>query len=192
MYIKPYSFPQSNNVVDGNLNQCTSSHAYKHIENIVPPSPPDLFPQSNNVDLTHSVSGHDPPDDKHNDNVSPLGQYSYPSCEAHEKHLPPNPPSTTPNSKSGVRCLYTNTDFLQNKIDLIEVYAQQNDIDIIALSEINNKFASREEIVSTKFFLPGFTAFQNDDGRGVLLLVKDSFKVTQLKNIDSIFSPSIF
>ena len=45
-------------------------------------------------------------------------------------------PSFSETRKAGVRCLYTNTDFLQNKIDLIEIYAHQNNVDIIAITEI--------------------------------------------------------
>ena len=158
MYIKPsYLFPQSNIVDDSKLNQCTSGHAYRHIENVVPPS-----------------------------------QDSHVTHETHANSIPPHPSPTTTNCKSGLKCMYTNTDFLQNKIELIETYAHQNNIDIIAITEIHNKFATREEMLNTKFFLPGYTALQNDDGRGVLLLVKESYKVIQLKHFDSIFSPSIF
>ena len=78
---------------------------------------------------------------------------------------------------SSLKCLYTNADFLHNKIELIEIYAQNNNVDVIAITEIHDKFANKDQKLMTKFSLPGFNSFQVNEGRGVLLLVKDKLKV---------------
>ena len=112
-------------------------------------------------------------------------------CNENENVLPSNSNSSDEGEDLGLKCLYTNTDFLKNKLDLIEIYAHANNIDIIAITEINDKFATKEEVNDTNFFLPGYTSFQNNSGRGVLLLIREGIKASRINEYET-FSPSIF
>ena len=94
--------------------------------------------------------------------------------------------------KAGLNCMYTNADFLHNKLELIEIFAQTHNIDIIAISEIHDKFADVDTRKSTTFSIPGFSTHKSDGGRGVCLFIKNHIKTTKLENFDSLFSPSIF
>ena len=102
------------------------------------------------------------------------------------------PEGTEIKTNRGMNCLYTNADFLQNKLDIIEHFALEHKIDIIAINEIHDKFASTEDKRNTLFNLPGFTTHQNDEGRGVCLFIKNGIKVTVLEQFNSLFSPSMF
>ena len=94
--------------------------------------------------------------------------------------------------RSGLRCLYTNTDFLQNKLNLIELFVTQHDIDVIALTETLNKFESVEDQANVNFIIPGYTNYQNNYGRGVCVFIKNTFSVTQLTDCEKLFTPSVY
>ena len=68
-----------------------------------------------------------------------------------------------------IKCLYTNTDCLRNKLEEIEVFCNENKIDIVAITETQLKNRDSDD----NFILPGFVPFQSDKGRGVALFIRE-------------------
>ena len=92
------------------------------------------------------------------------------------------------NSKPGINCIYTNADQLNNKLEEIILYVNENNVDIIAINETLPKNLSIQPI----FSIPGFNCFSSYEGRGVCIFVKNTFEVKELTDIESIFKPSKF
>ena len=84
-------------------------------------------------------------------------------------------------SQQNLRCLYTNTDQLLNKLDELESFCVENKIDVVAVTETlpKDKASDKEHL---KFILNGYSCIQNNNGRGVCLFYKDSLTVTEIKN----------
>ena len=74
----------------------------------------------------------------------------------------------------GLKCMSTNTDTLNNKLELLETFIFQEKIDVIAVQEIHNKNDNQELKDCTKFILPGFHCLKNNTGRGVCLFIKEN------------------
>ena len=90
--------------------------------------------------------------------------------------------------KNGVKCLYTNTDTLHNKLDEIKLFVDKEDIHFLAITETLSKSSIDCEPI---FILPGFECISNNGGRGVALFVKDGTEFTRITDYDDIFSPSV-
>ena len=92
----------------------------------------------------------------------------------------------------GLKILYTNTDYLPNKLEEIETFVHQNNIDIVALVETLDKRIPVIEQTNINFILPGFTTFQKNQGRGLCLFVKENLSVNRLEDLENLFDKSIF
>ena len=86
----------------------------------------------------------------------------------------------------------TNTDTLNNKLELLQELLFSESIDVVAISETHYKNANEEEKTTTKFVIPGYQCLQNDSGRGVCLFIKNCYKISTNPEYESIFNPSIF
>ena len=86
----------------------------------------------------------------------------------------------------GLRCLYTNTDRLQNKLIELETYCIENKIDLIAITETLPKENTPDK-ANIKFVLDGYTTLQNNTGRGICIFYKDSLTVTEIPSTESSF-----
>ena len=80
--------------------------------------------------------------------------------------------------QDGLRCLYTNTDSLNNKIIEIQSYCCEHKIDLIFICETLPK--QNYDKSNIKFIIPGYSALQDNTGRGVALFYKDSLSVTEI------------
>ena len=103
----------------------------------------------------------------------------------------PPPPTHKPSvtKSNGIKCFYTNTDQLNNKLEELILFSKEHDIDIIALNETLPKNCSNEVPV---FIIPGYECFPDNEGRGVCIFVKNSFEVKHITDIEDMYSPSIF
>ena len=117
--------------------------------------------------------------------------FSSSASELFESKLHKDPVNSAEKQK-GLRCFYTNSDFLQNKLELLEEFVLKNKIDIIAVTETLDKFVPVNDQQNLHFILPGFTSFQKNSGRGVCLFVREGLTVTRLEDCESLFDPSIF
>ena len=84
-------------------------------------------------------------------------------------------------SQQNLKCLYTNTDQLQNKLLELESFCIDNKIDIISITETLPKDNNIDK-ENIKFVLNGYSCIQINNGRGVCLFYKDSLTVTQIPN----------
>ena len=78
----------------------------------------------------------------------------------------------------GLRCLYTNTDTLTNKLTELEHFCSMNKIDLIAITETIPK--GNSDCVNLKFVLEGYSTLQNNLGRGVCLFYKNNLTVNEV------------
>ena len=100
--------------------------------------------------------------------------------------------NTNNENNIGIKCLSTNTDSLNNKMELLENFVFKENIDVVALQEIHNKNETQDIKDSKNFILPGYQTFQNNTGRGVCLFVKQNHYVEPIPEFEHLFSPSIF
>ena len=100
-------------------------------------------------------------------------------------------PTHLAGKRSGIRCLYTNTDCLQNKLELLELFVHDNNIDVIAITETLVKFVPAEDQLNTNFILPGYTNLNKNSGRGVCLFVKNNLNVTRMEDCEALFDTSV-
>ena len=92
-----------------------------------------------------------------------------------------------------MKCLYTNTDCLPNKLNEIEPFLVNNDIKIAAFVETIPKNCVFEEHKNLTFNLDGFNCLSNNNGRGVCVYINNTFEIIErYNNYEDIFSPSIF
>ena len=92
---------------------------------------------------------------------------------------------------------YTNTDILSNKLDEMEIFLHENDIDIITVTEVNNKrerdvLKAGDPVPENKFKIDGYKYIENSSGRGVGMFIKDHLVFVRNKEYEARFSPSIF
>jgi hypothetical protein len=93
--------------------------------------------------------------------------------------------------RSGLKCTYTNTDVLSNKLVELQLFIHTNDIDIVAITETLPKNSSDEDKKDMNFILPGFNSYIDNRGRGACLFVKNSIEVIRYPLEESIYGPSI-
>ena len=91
----------------------------------------------------------------------------------------------------GIKCMYTNTDCLTNKLDELELFFQTEGIDIAAITETLPKNKPGDEILHFDS-VPGYKCLDSQNGRGVCLYIKDSIHYTRCPEYENIFLPSVF
>ena len=90
----------------------------------------------------------------------------------------------------GLRCLYTNTDTLNNKLTELENFCSLNKIDLVSITETLPK--NNTDCVDLKFVLEGYSALQNNLGRGVCLFYKNNLTVNEITDSGLLPHCSIF
>ena len=104
---------------------------------------------------------------------------------------PPHPTDKSLETNSnGIKCLYTNTDQLVNKLEEVILFVKENNVHIIAINETLPKSCSSD--VSPAFIIPGYECFPDNEGRGVCVFVKDIYETKRISDIEDLFHPSIF
>ena len=99
-----------------------------------------------------------------------------------------NNPSPHPTDKSletnsnGIKCLYTNTDQLVNKLEEVILFVKENNVHIIAINETLPKSCSSD--ISPAFIIPGYECFPDNEGRGVCVFVKDIYETKRISDIE--------
>ena len=89
-----------------------------------------------------------------------------------------------------LKCLYTNIDSFTNKKDELLLRLVDEDPDVVAVTEINQKRAGWI-IVPQELQLSGYDMFFNSDGRGVALFIRDSLPSREIVT-DTGFSSSVW
>ena len=89
-------------------------------------------------------------------------------------------------SSKGLKCLYTNTDVLNNKMDELQMCIQTENIDIVAITETLSKNSNDD--YTPVFVIDGFTCIQNNDGRGTAVFIRNKFECTRLTQYENLFS----
>ena len=92
---------------------------------------------------------------------------------------------------NGLRCMYTNTDQLQNKLFELETFCAEHKIDLVAITETLPK-QNVPDKDCIKFNLNGYQTLQNNSGRGVCIFYKDSLTVNEIPHDFNSFPCSIF
>ena len=90
----------------------------------------------------------------------------------------------------GLKCMYTNSDCLTNKMPELERLVSLNSVDVIAVSETLPK--NKQSDINYTFHLTGYQTYQVNDGRGVCLFIKEHLEVTRLEDDEKLFSPNVF
>ena len=85
--------------------------------------------------------------------------------------------------------MYTNADQLPNKMSELELLINQENYDVIAITEVLPK---RNDHHIQSFVLEGYSCLSNTKGRGVSLFIKEGIEVTRITEIEDIFTPSVF
>ena len=91
----------------------------------------------------------------------------------------------------GLKCMYTNTDTLTNKMEELEIQLYKEDIDIVAICETLPKNCDDNEIFNFDT-ISGYKCIDIQKGRGVCIFIKNSLQFTRCYNYESLFSPSVF
>ena len=90
----------------------------------------------------------------------------------------------------GLKCMYTNSDCLTNKMPELERLVSLNSVDVIAVSETLPK--NKQSDINYTFHLTGYQTYQVNDGRGVCLFIKEHLEATRLEDDEKLFSPNVF
>ena len=83
------------------------------------------------------------------------------------------------NKHNGLKCIYTNVDSLLNKREELRVIAQDQNADIIGLTELKPK-NNRYSLQKAELHMEGYDCWPNIDskGRGVAIYTKTSLQAT--------------
>ena len=101
-----------------------------------------------------------------------------------------NPKSNKPTSGS-LHCMYTNSDSMPNKMEELEHFLHDQNVDIAAITETIPKNCSQDEVLNLDT-LPGYKCIHNQSGRGVCIYIKDSLNFTRCHELEKLFEPSVF
>ena len=103
------------------------------------------------------------------------------------------------NNVNSLRCIYSNVDTLSNKTEEIKTYIPNNDVDVAVFTETlpkNPTFGQFEEKkveeINDRVVIPGYTYEENVNGRGVCLIIKNIYEFSRMRDLEDIFSPSLF
>ena len=89
--------------------------------------------------------------------------------------------------------MYTNADMLHNKLDEIESIANNENLDVIAVTEtLLKNMPSDSKPEDFVFNIKGFNTVYNYNGRGLCLFVKQYIDFNQLYDYDKYFKTSLF
>lgn len=108
---------------------------------------------------------------------------------------PPVPPTIKFNTeiKEGINIMYTNTDVLHNKLDELQILADNNDADIIAITEtLLKNMPANTKPEDFAFSLKGYSSIQNYKGRGLCFFIKESIDYVHILDYDAYFDTCIF
>ena len=94
-------------------------------------------------------------------------------------------------NKNKLKCMYTNTDCLTNKLDELELFLQSEHVDIAAICETMPKSKPADEKLNFDI-VSGFECLENQSGRGACLYIKNSLQYTRISEYEELFSPSVF
>ena len=87
-------------------------------------------------------------------------------------------------------------DCLSNKLDEISLFLDKNNIDVAFITETNPKNnRNTDENNRNQNLNPvieGYKCEENPSGRGVCMFYKEYFDISRLKDIESLYSPSLF
>ena len=86
-----------------------------------------------------------------------------------------------------IKCMYTNADTLTNKFLELELLVQENDYDVIAVTEVVPKSLGKQV---DGFVFEGYRVISDLTGRGVCLFIRSDIEVFLLFE-DGVFKPSI-
>ena len=86
------------------------------------------------------------------------------------------------------KCIYTNADQLQNKLDELYVQCVILDADFIFVTEVLPKFnLDNISCASMIYHIDGYKAFhRSDNGRGVIIYAKDTYNISPNQYLNSI------
>ena len=87
-------------------------------------------------------------------------------------------------------CIYTNVDCLTNKIEELEIFLNQHNIDIAAIAETKPKNSTEDKKLNLN--IKGYKCEEDPTGRGTCIYFKENIEVYRYSDIESIFNPSIF
>ena len=97
-----------------------------------------------------------------------------------------NPTNSYSSCKNKLNCIYSNVDVLSNKIDEIENYLTNHNVDIAAFVEtkpkkqINLTSTNKDsDKIKVNPVISGYKIEEDPSGRGICLLVKDSLQVNR-------------
>ena len=86
--------------------------------------------------------------------------------------------------------MYFNADQLQNKLNELEIFLHQENVDIAAIVEISPK---SRDLGITDFIVKGYKkTIIRWEGRGVCLFVKDHIELIEHTELENLYQPSIF
>ena len=87
------------------------------------------------------------------------------------------------------KCIYTNADQLQNKLDELRVQSLTLDADFIFVTEVLPKFnPDNISCASMIYHIDGYNAFHStDNGRGVIIYAKDTFNISPNQYLNSLY-----
>ena len=87
------------------------------------------------------------------------------------------------------KCIYTNADQLQNKLDELRVQSLTLDADYIFVTEVLPKFnPDNISCASMIYHIDDYNAFHStDNGRGVIIYAKDTFNISPNQYLNSLY-----
>ena len=96
-------------------------------------------------------------------------------------------------NKSNCKCLYTNADQYINKRNEMKILVDENQPDIVGITELKPK-NPRYEINESEIAMEGYELFHNlrEEGRGLALLIKKEMNPTPNECLNTHYSEHIF
>ena len=91
-----------------------------------------------------------------------------------------------------LKIIYSNVDSLSNKKEELETILHKDDIDVALICETLPKNPTSAYNKENNFIFEGFETIENNAGRGVCIIYKESLVAKELSFITNIYSPSIF
>ena len=87
------------------------------------------------------------------------------------------------------KCIYTNADQLQNKLDELRVQCVTLDVDFVFVTEVLPKYNPDSISCSSMIYhIDGYNAFHStDNGRGVLIYAKDTYNISPNQYLNSLY-----
>ena len=87
------------------------------------------------------------------------------------------------------KCIYTNADQLQNKLNELRVQSVTLDADFVFVTEVLPKFnPDNISCASMIYHIDGYNAFHStDNGRGIIIYAKDTFNISPNHFLNSLY-----